>query len=207
MIYELVAVHSVKGEPAEGAPFGIGPRAALDKMIGICRREGFDTRLCYDVVGTADLMPPDSTGMPALGILCHLDVVPAEGQEGWRTDPFKMTEKDGAIYGRGVIDDKGPLCAAFMAMKCIQTLGIPLRNGVRLIFGTDEENGSGDLEIYLAKEKLPENVFTPDASFPVINIEKGMMRSQFSGSYKGGQRQHRGHVRPVRSGPERHRRG
>ena len=186
MICDLVSVHSVKGEPAEGAPFGVGPRAALDKMIGICRDEGFDTRLCYDVVGTADLMPRYNKDMPALGILCHLDVVPAEGQEGWNTDPFKMTEKDGTICGRGVIDDKGPVCAAFMAMKCIKDLGIPLKKGVRLIFGTDEENGSEDLDIYLANEKLPENVFTPDAAFPIINIEKGMMRSNFSGSYRGG---------------------
>lgn len=184
MIYELVAVQSVKGAPSEGAPFGIGPRAALDKMIGICRREGFRTRLCYDVVGTADLGPED--GEPALGILCHLDVVPAEGQEGWNTDPFKMIEKDGVIYGRGVIDDKGPTAAVFLAMKCIQTLGIPLKRSVRLIFGTDEENGSGDLDIYLGKEKLPGNVFTPDAAFPIINIEKGMMRSRFVGSCKGG---------------------
>ena len=184
MIYELVAVQSVKGEPQPGAPFGAGPRAALDKMIGICRREGFDTRLCYDVVGTADLCPNDEP--PELGILCHLDVVPAQGQEGWLTDPFKMTEKEGVIYGRGVIDDKGPLVAAFAAMNCVRELKIPLKKGVRLIFGTDEENGSGDLDIYLAKEKLPKNVFTPDASFPVINIEKGMMRSRFKGSYKNG---------------------
>lgn len=188
MINELVAVHSVKGEPAKGAPFGVGPRAALDKMIGICRREGFETRLCYDVIGTADLLPEGSDEMPALGILGHLDVVPAEGQEGWLTDPFKMTEKDGVIYGRGVIDDKGPLCAAFMAMKCIQSLGIPLKKGVRLIFGTDEENGSDDLTIYMGNEELPENVFTPDAAFPIINIEKGRLLRWFKGLniYKGG---------------------
>ncbi len=186
ILNELVAVQSVKGNPEKGAPFGKGPRAALDKMLGICRQEGFDTKLCLDVVGTADLFPAHTEEMPALGILCHLDVVPAEGQAGWNTDPFKMTEKDGVLYGRGVIDDKGPLAAAFMAMKCVKDLGIPLKKGVRLIFGTDEENGSEDLEIYLAKYKLPENVFTPDASFPIINIEKGMMRSRFSGKYIGG---------------------
>ena len=188
MLDELVAVQSVMGEPEKAAPFGKGPRAALDKMIGICRSEGFQTRLCYNVVGTADLLPQGSDEIPALGILCHLDVVPAAGQEGWNTDPFKLTEKDGVLYGRGVIDDKGPLVAAFFAMKCIRDLGIPLKKGVRLIFGTDEENGSEDLKIYTAEEKLPENVFTPDASFPIINIEKGMLRLPFKGmqTYKGG---------------------
>ena len=183
MINELVSVRSVKGEPADGAPFGEGPRAALDKMIGICRDEGFDTKLCYDVAGTADLLPEGSDEMPALGILGHLDVVPADGQEGWLTDPFKMTEKDGVIYGRGVIDDKGPLCAALLAMKAVQTAGIPLKKGVRLIFGTDEENGSDDLTIYMANEKLPENVVTPDAAFPIINIEKGRLLRRFKGTH------------------------
>ena len=184
VIDELVAVRSVKGEPAPNAPFGIGPRAALDKMAGICRNAGFNTKICYDVVGTADLCPDDS--FPVLGILCHLDIVPAEGQNGWKTDPFKLSEKEGVLYGRGVIDDKGPTAAAFIAMKCIKDLDIPLKKGVRLIFGTDEENGSEDIEIYLKKDKLPKNVFTPDASFPIINIEKGMMRSRFGGNYNGG---------------------
>lgn len=181
---ELVSIPSVKGEPVPGAPFGEMPKKALDKAAEICRREGFDTRICRDVVGTADLCPDGKA--PALGILCHLDVVPAEGQEGWLTDPFRMIEKDGVLYGRGVIDDKGPLCAALLAMKCVKELNIPLKTGVRLVFGTDEENGSEDLEIYLADEKLPPNVFTPDASFPIINIEKGMMRSRFSGSFENG---------------------
>ena len=185
VLEELVAIRSVKGEPVQGAPFGTGPRAALDKMAGICRNTGFDTRICSDVVGTADLVP-EGCKFPSLGILCHLDVVPADGQKGWETDPFKMCEKDGVLYGRGVIDDKGPLAAAFIAMKCVKDLGIPLKKGVRLIFGTDEENGSEDLAIYRKKENLPEFVFTPDASFPVINIEKGMMRSRFTAAYHGG---------------------
>ncbi len=184
VLSELVAIPSVKSEPEAGAPFGKMPRKALDKTLEICENAGFKTNLFYDVVGTADLCPDDD--FPALGILCHLDVVPAEGQRGWETDPFTMTEKDGVLYGRGVIDDKGPLAASLLAMKCVKELGIPLKKGVRLIFGTDEENGSEDLEIYLAKDKLPENVFTPDASFPIINIEKGMMRSRFSGTYVGG---------------------
>ncbi len=181
MLGELVAVKSVKGEPQPGAPFGAGPRAALDKAAEMCRLAGFDTRICADVVGNADFTIGNEP--PVLGILCHLDVVSAEGQEGWRTDPFVMTEKDGVLYGRGVIDDKGPFCAALIAIKCIKDLGVPLGKGVRLIFGTDEENGSEDLDIYLEQEKLPPQVITPDASFPVINIEKGRLLAHFGGSY------------------------
>lgn len=178
---ELVAIPSVKGEPAENAPFGKEPRRALDKMLEICSGMGFETSCCENVVGTAEL---SVGGEAALGILCHLDVVPAEPRS-WHSDPFSMTERGGVLYGRGVIDDKGPAVASLFAMKCIKELGIPLKKGVKLIFGTDEENGSEDLEIYLSREKLPAAVFTPDGSFPIINIEKGMMRSRFDGKING----------------------
>lgn len=180
---ELIAIPSVRGEAEADAPFGREPKRALDKMLDICGGMGFPTACCQNVAGSADLAPDNAE--VALGILCHLDVVPCQ-PENWATDPYTMTEKDGILYGRGVIDDKGPAVAALFAMKCIKELGIPLKKGVRLIFGTDEENGSSDMEIYMKHEKLPPNVFTPDGSFPVINVEKGMMRSTFSGRYEGG---------------------
>ncbi len=179
----LVEIPSVRGEAVDGAPFGTEPKRALDKMLEICDGIGFQTSCCMDVVGKADYAPDDAD--IALGILCHMDVVPCE-PENWETDPYKMTEKDGVLYGRGVIDDKGPAVAALYAMKCVKDLGIPLKKGVSIIFGTDEENGSGDMEIYMKHEKLPPNVFTPDGSFPVINVEKGMMRSFIGGRYEGG---------------------
>ena len=181
VLSELVAIPSVKGEPAECAPFGKEPRRALDKMLDICGEMGFTTHCCENVVGTAELA---AGGEAALGILCHLDVVPAEPKN-WHSDPFCMTERDGVLFGRGVIDDKGPAVAALFAMKCVKDLGLPLKNGVKLVFGTDEENGSEDLEIFLSREKLPPMVFTPDGSFPIINIEKGMMRSRFEGRVNG----------------------
>lgn len=178
---ELVAIPSVKGEPAENAPFGREPRRALDRMLEICGDMGFSTSCCRNAVGTAEL---SAGGETALGILCHLDVVPAEARN-WHSDPFCITEHDSVLYGRGVIDDKGPAVASLFAMKCIKDLGIPLKKGVKLIFGTDEENGSEDLEMYRSCEELPTAVFTPDGSFPIINIEKGMMRSRFSGRING----------------------
>ncbi len=180
----LIEIPSVKGESCDGAPFGKEPRRALDEMLKLCREMGFEAENCFDIVGTADLCPEGAE--LALGILCHLDVVPCQS-ENWATDPYKLTEKDGVLYGRGVIDDKGPAIASLFAMKCIKDLGIPLKKGVRLIFGTDEENGSEDMEIYTSRAKLPPNVFTPDGSFPVINVEKGMMRSTFSGRYEDGE--------------------
>ncbi len=175
---KLVAIPSVMGEPAEGAPFGVEPKNVLLKMKEICDRCGFKTAVYENAVLCADYLP--NGGTAELGILAHLDVVPVEPRN-WRTDPFVLTEKNGVLYGRGTIDDKGPAVAALWALNAVKELKIPIKKGVRLIFGTNEENGSDDLEIYKKHDKFPPKVFTPDGSFPIINIEKGMMRSRFSG--------------------------
>lgn len=181
---ELISIPSVMGEPVEGAPFGEEPKRALLKMQETCEKFGFTTHNIENAVLCADYLP---NGDPAeLGILAHLDVVPVEAQN-WTTNPFIMTEKNGVLFGRGTIDDKGPAVAALYALRCVKELGIPLTKGVRLIFGTNEENGSEDLEIYKKHVKFPPKVFTPDGSFPIINIEKGMMRSRFAGKVENGQ--------------------
>ena len=168
IIRQLVEIPSVKGKPEQSAPFGAEPRRALDKMLEICREHGFVTGCHDNVMGTADYAPSGKVG---LGILCHLDVVPAEPLN-WSCPPFQLTRRDGKLFGRGVIDDKGPCAASLMALYCIKELGIPLKKGVRLLFGTDEENGSEDLEIYRSTHELPPMVFTPDGSFPVITLKK-----------------------------------
>lgn len=182
---ELVAVPSVIGEAEDGAPFGAEPKRALLKMRGICDRLGFKTAVYGDAVLCADYLPEGCSEI-GLGILAHLDVVPvSDGARGWNTAPFELTEKDGVLYGRGTIDDKGPAVSSLWALYCVKELGVPIKSGVRLIFGTDEENGSEDLEIYKKYDKFPPRVFTPDGSFPVINIEKGMLRSRFRGKIGG----------------------
>lgn len=183
---ELVAVPSVKSDAEGTAPFGAEPRNALYKMKELCDRMGFKTIVYEEAVLCADYGEN-----PELGILAHLDVVSAQS-ENWATDPFALTEKDGILYGRGAIDDKGPAVAALWALNAVKELGIPLRKGVRLIFGTDEENGSADLEIYKKHTAFPPKVFTPDGSFPVINIEKGMLRLRFSGNTGGNYMEFRG---------------
>ena len=79
------------------------------------------------------------------------------------------------MYGRGTNDDKGPSLAALFAMRAIREAGIPLRKGIRMILGCDEESGWEDMEYYGAHERIPDVGFSPDASFPLINTEKGMM--------------------------------
>ena len=108
-------------------------------------------------------------------MLAHLDVVPAG--DGWDTPPFEAVRKNDLVYGRGTRDDKGPALAAMFAMKAIREAGIPLRRAIRLILGCDEESGWADMDWYCAHAEMPAKGFSPDASFPLINTEKGMIHA------------------------------
>ncbi len=165
-VSRLVSVKSVKGPAQPGAPFGAGPKAALEEALKLADELGFATRNYDGYVGLADL----NDAPTQLHILAHLDVV-GEGT-GWDTDPYTCVEKDGMLYGRGVSDDKGPLCAALLAMAAVKDLGGTAKN-VKLVMGTDEESGSEDIAYYYAREPFAPYSFTPDADFPVIHIEKG----------------------------------
>lgn len=165
---EWVAIPSVKAPAAaENAPFGEGARRMLDKALSDAKRYGFEVR---DIDGYAGDVTMGS-GEETMGMLAHLDVVPAG--DGWEHEPFRATLDGGRVYGRGTIDDKGPALCALYAMRAVRDAGIPLKHRVRLILGCDEETGMSDMHYYASKEKMPDYGFSPDADFPVINIEKG----------------------------------
>lgn len=177
-ICRLVAIPSERGEAKPGMPYGEGPAKALAEGIKIAQELGFSVKNYDNYVCAADLneLPTE------LDILAHLDVVPVS--DGWTvTRPFEPLVKDGRIYGRGTADDKGPAVAALYAMKAVRDLGVPLTRNVRIILGTDEECGSSDLEHYYAIEKEAPKSFSPDADFPLINLEKGGLRGAFSAEW------------------------
>ena len=177
---ELVRIPSCR-QPAEAdMPYGRSASEVLAKALDFCKDNGLTVKNFDNYVGTADYFTVRSAD-PELGILFHLDVVP-EGT-GWNYPPFELTEADGKLIGRGAIDDKGPAVSVLYAVKAINELNIPLKKNFRLIMGCDEENGSSDLDYYCKKEKLPEKLFTPDGNFPVLNLEKGMIRSVIKKSF------------------------
>ena len=162
-----IAIPSVLGEAAPDAPFGAETRRMLDLAMETAERYGFKTRVFDGYCGDVSL----GEGAQTMGILAHLDVVPLG--DGWTHDPLGCEIEDGRVYGRGVIDDKGPALAALYAMRAVRDAGIPLQDGVRLILGCDEETGMQDMRHYASVNKMPDYGFSPDAEFPVINIEKG----------------------------------
>ena len=171
----LCRIDSSKGAAEPGKPFGDGPYRALLAAEEMLKGYGLATKNYENYVLAADL----GEGERELDILAHLDVVPGQGD--WTvTEAFEPIEKDGVLYGRGVADDKGPAVAALYALRAVKELGIPLKKSVRLILGTDEESGSGCIAHYYATEKEAPCTFSPDAEYPVVNMEKGRLAGEFS---------------------------
>lgn len=163
----LIRIPSEKQAAEPGKPFGAPAAEALAQGIEILEKYGFAVTN-YDNYAIAADFNQEEKG---LDILAHLDVVPAG--EGWQeTDPFTPLIKEGKMFGRGTADDKGPAIAAIYAMRAVKELGYPLKKNVRLVLGSDEECGSSDLEYYYKREVEAPCTFSPDAEFPVINIEK-----------------------------------
>lgn len=169
-ITRLVAVPSVEGTPEPGAPFGAGPRAALDKALEIAAELGLETYNAEGYIGWAQT-GPIAGGQKYLATITHTDVVP-EGN-GWDADPYTVRVRDGWILGRGVSDDKGPGILCLYALKYLKDSGIELKYPVRALLGTNEETNMHDVDYYAAHYPMPAFCFTPDAEFPVCNGEKG----------------------------------
>lgn len=165
----LVDIPSVENAPAPGAPFGADVKRALDAALEMARGMGLAPHSCEGYFGYADL-PGKSEKQ--LGVITHLDVVPAGN--GWAGDPFGMIRREGYVLGRGVADDKGPAVLTLYAAKFFAQRGEPLPYTLRLLFGTNEETGMAGLSYYLAHNAAPAFCFTPDAEFPVCYAEKGI---------------------------------
>lgn len=150
-------------------PFGEGVAQALEWFKNKGDEEGFTAKLVDGYAAHAEY----GTGEEYVYVFGHCDVVPAG--EGWKSDPFKLSQYGDKLVGRGVIDDKGPLLAAFLALKLIRDKALPVKRTIRIVAGGNEESGFKCINYYFQKEPKPTYGFTPDAKFPVINGEKGGM--------------------------------
>lgn len=178
-LQENLRIPSVEGIPAEGAPYGIEIKHSLDHVLASAKKMGFRTKNVDGHVGWVEY----GDGEEMVAVLGHLDVVPAG--DGWTFDPWGGDIANGRIFGRGTMDDKGPSIASLFALAAIRDAGLPLKRRIRLIFGCNEETGAADLKYYLAHGgEIPVMGFTPDAEYPVINGEKGLINVTYSHSYQ-----------------------
>ncbi len=159
----LVAIPSVSGNAGM-------TRAALSWTLARAREWGFRTGVTREGdAGYAEI----GEGPVTLGVLAHVDVVGPGDLGKWKSDPYTLFERDGMLCGRGVEDDKGPVVQSLHAMKAVLGSGAPLRKRIRLIVGTSEESEWIDMAHYKAQFGTPDYGYSPDAAFPVFNIEKG----------------------------------
>lgn len=157
------------------APFGKEIRRALDYLLDTAKADGFTTLDVDHYAGHIEI----GEGEEILGILGHLDVVPAGGF--WTNPPFSATIIDNKIFARGSMDDKGPTMAAYIAMRMIQDQKVKLNKKVRLILGCDEESEMRGIKRYLENQQMPDIGFAPDAEFPLIYGEKGIYSFDITG--------------------------
>ena len=170
-LIKIPSVHENSDNPNE--PFGKNTVKALNYILDLGQNLGFRTKNIDGYCGYIEF----GSGDELIGIIGHLDVVP-EG-ENWTYPPFEAQIVDNKIYGRGSIDDKGPVMASLYAMKAVMDYcnknSISINKRVRLILGLNEERDWKCIDYYKEHEEIPSIGFSPDADFPCIYAEKGLI--------------------------------
>lgn len=171
MLEELVRIPSLQGEGKPGAPYGIECARLLEKVEGIFKAEGLDTKLNAD---DGYLLGKLGDGN-RIGIFAHGDVVPTG--EGWTlTEPFEPKMLGDFMVGRGASDNKAGIVNALFALRTLKALDALPSCGITLYVGSNEESGMGDIRAFAEKEKMPTVNLVPDCAYPAGRGEKGIMR-------------------------------
>ena len=170
-LQRLVRKKSVEGPELPGKPFGADVDACFTEALTLCRELGFETTDLDRYIGWCEI----GSGDEMVAVLGHLDVVP-EG-EGWHHPPYGAEIVDGRLFGRGAIDDKGPVVASLFALKAIRDLNIPLRRRVRLLFGLNEETNDRDV-FYLSLIHISEPTRRTPISYAVFCLKKKKSNQQ-----------------------------
>ncbi|MBQ2701593.1 MAG: Sapep family Mn(2+)-dependent dipeptidase [Clostridia bacterium] len=165
-------------QPADGDyPFGKETADCLHYFLDLASNMGFETKNYDNYVGEVVFGDGEE-----FAVLAHLDVVPAGN--GWKYPPFggviNDDPSDGGvegmkIWGRGAMDDKGPAIACLYVLKALKDEGFVPTKKIKLIVGCNEEAGWKCIEHYKKVASMPKEGFSPDANFPVIYAEKGIL--------------------------------
>ena len=125
-------------------------------LKAILDKEGIDARVIESAPGRANLYArlKGSGAKKSILLMHHMDVVPAQADL-WREPPFSGALKDGAIWGRGTLDNKGGGVMALLTLVALKRQNIPLKGDV-IFLGTADEEAGGVLGAGFLVEKHPE---------------------------------------------------
>ena len=171
---QMIKFDSSQKPAEEGKPFGAENARCLDFFLLLASFLGFEVKNYDNYVGEVRYGAGED-----FAVLAHLDVVPAGS--GWTHEPFggEVDRENGKIWGRGAMDDKGPALITLYAMKALKDAGFKPKKNIKLIVGCNEESGWACIEHYNKVAKMPETGISPDADFPVIYAEKGIVHLTF----------------------------
>ena len=115
--------------------------------------EGIEATLFESAPGRANLYARlrGDGSRRALMLVHHMDVVPADAQE-WSVPPFAAQSRDGYLWGRGTLDNKGPGIMEVLSFVMLKRLNVPLARDVVLLAVADEEQGGGKGARYMMAE-------------------------------------------------------
>jgi succinyl-diaminopimelate desuccinylase len=171
----LVEIPSISkpGSP-EPMPFGEECAKVLDVALKMAESKGMKGKNYGNWYGIATRGESDKS----VGIFSHLDVV--EVDDRWTFPPFKVTEKDGWLFGRGVSDDKLAAIIGMYTSQALDELDLGHNIKLELYLGCSEEKGMQDLDKYISRQKQPDFSMVPDFIFPVSVGGAGMMKFDLS---------------------------
>ncbi|MBR5545727.1 MAG: Sapep family Mn(2+)-dependent dipeptidase [Clostridia bacterium] len=162
---DLIGIPSITGEHACSQ--------ALEQLKAMAT--DFDFAVEQDGNLSISILHPGTDNRTELGMLGHLDVVPAGS--GWRYAPFDAVEKNGWLIGRGACDNKGPVVMCLYVLRCLKEMKIPFRSTVRLIAGCREETDMLDVKHYLQRHNPPAFTINCDGAWAGCIGEKGILET------------------------------
>ncbi len=129
---------------------------AAEFLKQIFDREGIEAKIIESAPGRGNLYArlPGDGSKKATVLLNHMDVVPAQA-EVWKEPPFSGLIKDGVVWGRGALDDKGPAMMELAAMLALKRQNTTLKGDV-IFLGTADEEAGGALGAGYLINKRPE---------------------------------------------------
>jgi succinyl-diaminopimelate desuccinylase len=116
------------------------------------RRLGMEVSYYEKAPGRTNVVGKIGKGLKSIGFVSHMDVVPPGELDQWQSPPFEPTIREGKIYGRGTLDDKGSFACAYTACKAYLAEHPDLDGTIYLIAAADEDVGSELGIIYLVDE-------------------------------------------------------